>query len=234
MTIDLARRRKAVARWHRRFAVFIALWLVVLAASGLLVNHAHDWGLDRTPLPTSLQRWLYGIENNGEDFCNTIGSAGVECAGLFARLSLPNSALLLGEDNLFLLDESGQLVEKLAVSYFGLGPLHAGFSEGPRIYLRDARKTVITDIELVDHADLESPAVEALNGRDWQVRGETTKAITWERFLLDLHAARFLGPLAKTFTDLMAALILVLAVSGVWLYRLKRKANGNGNSNGSL
>jgi uncharacterized iron-regulated membrane protein len=43
-----------------------------------------------------------------------------------------------------------------------------------------------------------------------------------------MHAARFLGPLAKIFTDLVAGLILVMAVSGIWLYRLKRNGNGNG------
>ena len=46
--------------------------------------------------------------------------------------------------------------------------------------------------------------------------------ISWERLLLDLHAARFLGPLAGLFSDLMALLIVVLAVTGYWTYRLTR------------
>jgi hypothetical protein len=50
--------------------------------------------------------------------------------------------------------------------------------------------------------------------------------VSWERFLLDLHAARFLGPLAVWFNDLAAVLILVLAMSGAWLGRLKRRASG--------
>jgi uncharacterized iron-regulated membrane protein len=43
--------------------------------------------------------------------------------------------------------------------------------------------------------------------------------------LLDIHAARFLGPAARVFNDLMAALILILAISGLWLYSAKRKSN---------
>jgi hypothetical protein len=197
-----------------------------------LVNHAHDWGLDRKPLAHSLQRLVYGFESNGEDFCGTVVSPEIDCAGVFARLALPVGALLLAKDSLFLIDQSGQLVEKLASSHLGLGNLQAGFRDGSRVYLRDAQKTVLTDAELMNQVVLDSQAAEALNGRDWQARGETTEAITWERFLLDLHAARFLGPLAKAFNDLMAGLILILAVSGAWLYRLKRKANGNGNGNG--
>jgi hypothetical protein len=228
MTIDKARRRQAVARWHRGFAVFISLWLMVLALSGVLVNHAHDWGLDRRPLTASLQRLVYGFETDGEDFCSTVVGPGMDCVEVFARLPLPMGELLLGEDSLFLLDHSGQLVEKLASGHLGLGDLQAGFRDGSRVYLRDAQQTVLTDAELMNQVVLDSQAVEALNDRDWQVRGETTEAITWERFLLDMHAARFLGPLAKVFNDLMAGLILILAVSGSWLYRLKRKANGNG------
>ena len=229
MTVDKARRRKSVARWHRRFAVFLSLWLVVLAASGVLINHAHDWGLDRKPLSASLQRWVYGIETSDVNFCDTAMTAGLDCSGVFARLPLPMGALLLGKDSLFLLDPSGKLIEKLSVAQFGLGNLQAGFRDGSQIYLRDIHKTVLTDAELIDHVVLDSRAEEALSGRNWQVRGQAAENITWERLILDLHAARFLGPLAKIFTDLMAGLILILAVSGIWLYRLKRNGNGNGN-----
>jgi uncharacterized iron-regulated membrane protein len=45
--------------------------------------------------------------------------------------------------------------------------------------------------------------------------------ITWERFFLDLHAARFLGSFSRVFNDLMAGLILLLALSGFWLHRMK-------------
>lgn len=214
-----------MARWHRRFAVLISIWLVILAGSGVLINHAHDWGLDQDPLSAPLQRWVYGINQQGEEFCNTTAGTGIDCAGVFARLPLPMGALLLSEASLFLLDDSGQLIEKLGVNNLGLGRLQAGLSEGSRIYLRDDQKTVFTDTELMEREVLDAGAAEALNSRDWQVRAGTSAAITWERFLLDLHAARFLGPLAKPLNDLMAGLILLLAFSGLWLYRLKRKSS---------
>jgi uncharacterized iron-regulated membrane protein len=228
MTVDKARRRKAVARWHRRFALFLSLWLLVLAASGVLINHAHDWGLDHKRLSAPLQRWLYGIEISDKDFCDRAITADLDCSEIFAHLPLPMGALLLGKDYLFLLDQSGQVVEKLAVGQFGLGSLQAGFRDSSRIYLRDMHKTVLTDADLIDHVELDSQAAGALSGRNWQEVGQATENITWERFLLDMHAARFLGPLAKIFTDLVAGLILVMAVSGIWLYRLKRNGNGNG------
>jgi hypothetical protein len=222
VTIDQARRLKSLARWHRRIALVVCVWVGVLAASGLLINHAHDWGLDRSPLAASMQRLLYGIERDGEDFCGRAATLGPDCAAVFAGLSTPAGELLLGATELFLIDERGRLVEQLAAAQLGLGDLEAGLIEGSDLYLRDARQVVRTDAELLDWQVLDSAAAAALEGRDWQVRGGGGATISWERFLLDLHAARFLGPLAKTFTDLMGGLILLLALSGLWLWWLKR------------
>ncbi len=230
MTIDQASRRKAMARWHRRLALFIAVWLVVLAVSGMLINHAHDLGLDRTPLPGPLQGVVYGIESSGDDFCGALGSEGVDCAGVFASLRLPKGSLLLSRESLFLVNDSGQLIEKMITSQLGLGSLRAGFSDGSRVYLRDGQNTVLTDADLMDAVVLDARAAQALDGRDWRVQGQAMDSISWERLLLDLHAARFLGSFATWFNDLMAGLILVLALSGVWLFRLKRNGCGNGQS----
>lgn len=228
MTIDQARFRKSVARWHRRLAIVVAAWLIALAASGVLINHANDLGLDRVALSPSLQQWVYGTGQTREDYCSEPVSENVDCAGLFAKLQLSTGALLLGPDSLVLLDRAGQLVEILTASHLGLGRLQAGLYDGSRVYLRDAERTVQIDTELMEAEPLDTGAAEALNNQDWQIRGEASDAVSWERLLLDLHAARFLGAFARWFNDLMAGLILVLALSGIWLYRLKKNANGNG------
>lgn len=230
MTIDQAKRRQSLARWHRRLALFIAAWLVVLAASGMVINHAHDFGLDRSPLPGFLQRLVYGIEAPGESPCSPEEARAVDCNGIFARLSLPAGSLLLSRDALFLLDDSGRLIEKLIAGQLGLGRLQAGLLDGPRIYLRDDQHTVQTDADLMEADVLGPEAAGALDGRDWQVHVGSADTVSWERLLLDLHAARFLGPVARWFNDLMGVLILVLALSGIWLFRHKPRANGNGSN----
>ena len=126
---------------------------------------------------------------------------------------------------MFLVDERGALVEKLATAQLGLGELEAGLVDGSDLYLRDAQQVVRTDAELLDWQALDAAAIAQLEARSWQLRGRSGEAMSWERFLLDLHAARFLGPLAVWFNDLAAGLILLLAVTGAWLGRVKRKAN---------
>ena len=95
MTADQAKRMRFMARWHRRVAVFVMAWLAVLAATGIVINHAGDWGLDREPLAQPLQRWVYGIQGGHENFCATAPATGNECSAVFARLELPDGELLL-------------------------------------------------------------------------------------------------------------------------------------------
>jgi len=223
MTINGLRRLQFLARWHRRIALLACIWLVALAATGLLINHANDWGLDRSPLSASLQRLVYGIEPASSDFCGHVIALGADCNGVFGRLALPSGELLLAPDRLHLLDSTGQLIESLPVSRLGLDSLEGGRREGDWIYLRSREQTVRIDPDLVDWQVQDPESAAALSSESWQVPPAANEPITWERFLLDLHAARFLGPLAKTFTDLMAGLILLLAFSGAWLWWLKRR-----------
>lgn len=216
---------RAMARWHRRVALFVMAWLAVLAATGILVNHANDWGLDSRPLAEPLQRWVYGIENVGQDFCATAPAELTDCGSIFGSLDVPGGELLLAEHSIILLAADGSLVEKLPAGQTGLQRLDAAYAEGDAVYLRDAGHTVLTTPDLLDFEPVDAEGAGHLERADWQVN-DRLAAITWERLLLDLHAARFLGSFAKAFNDIVGGLILLLAVTGFWLHRIKAKTNG--------
>jgi hypothetical protein len=217
---------RTLARWHRRLATFVVAWLVLLAISGLLINHAPGWGLDRKPLAGTLQRTIYGIEPSGAPFCETAPATGDGCGDIFAALPMESGSLLLSDYSLYLLDADGSLLEKLPVALTGLSVLEAGLQENETVFLRGGGAIVQSGPDLVEFRQLASPEVAALGHRPWQGKAINDRGVSWERFLLDLHAARFLGPLAVWFNDLAAVLILVLAMSGAWLGRLKRRASG--------
>ncbi len=215
-----------MARWHRRVALFVMAWLAVLAATGIVINHAGDWGLDRKPLAQPLQHWVYGIQRGHENFCATAPATGRECSAVFARLELPDGELLLAAHSLYLLDAVGRLVEKLPAGQTGIDRLEAGFTLSGAVYLGGGNKTVRTGPDLFDFEMLSPEAERELAGADWQRDQSTAAGVTWERLLLDLHAARFLGPFARAFNDIVGGLILLLAVSGFWLHRIKARTNG--------
>lgn len=232
MTLGQARRRKWIARWHRRIALVICLWLVVLAVSGVVINHANDWGLDSRPLPAALQSWFYGIEpaTAQQVDCVSPDLAPVDCRAVFASLAVQGGRLLVSAQRLYLLDEDGALVEAVSAATLGLGQLQSVRAENDRVWLSDGRQIVASDSGLLEPGELTPQQARALPDTGWQRAAEGAEAISWERFVLDLHAARFLGPLAKGFNDLAAILILLLAISGVWLYFKKRGGNGAGKS----
>ena len=225
MTINEARRLKAVARWHRRIALVVMAWLAFLALTGITVNHANGWGLDRARLAAPLQRLVYGIETSTPAWCEDFPQAGDECARVFAGFEMPFGRLLVADSSLLLLDGEGSLVERLPAAMTGLTTIDAALANENAVFLRGGDRVVRADSDLVEFEQVVDdggfPGEPA-----WQERPKSAAGVTWERFVLDLHAARFLGPLATWFNDLMAALILLLAASGAWLHRLKRNGNG--------
>ena len=131
--------------------------------------------------------------------------------------------MLLGATQLLLLDDQGRVLETLPAGHLGLNGVERGLRRGDTLYLSDGLRTVRSDTDLLDYEVLDAATAGALDDAPWQRRGAPAASITWERLLLDLHAARFLGPAARWANDLMAGLILVLVVSGAWLYRAKRR-----------
>ena len=226
MTINQARKLQRLVRWHRRIALLVMLWLAWLAATGILVNHAHDWGLDERPLPAALQQWVYGIGQAPEVNCDGLAIEPVRCSRSFARLELPFGAALLASHDIYLFDESGTLLEQLPVSQAGLSRLDAGKVVGSQVLLKGPEGTVAAGEDWLDFTLLDGEAAVTGAAYAWQVRHAELDSVNWERLVLDLHAARFLGPFAKGFTDLMAILILLLAASGAWLHRVRKNANG--------
>lgn len=225
MTIDQARRLQAVARWHRRCALFVLLWLALLATSGIFINHANDWGLDRKALWPALQSWIYGVEPADSRFCDGIQLPDIECFTIFDRLELPGGALLLEPHSLYLVDPRGEILEQVPVSQLGLVSLEAGKTIGDQVFLRGAGQSIVTDPDLLDIRQATASELDSVQAYPWRKAESETVQITWERFFLDFHAARFLGSFSQLFNDLVAGLILLLALSGLLLHKTKgRKA----------
>lgn len=221
MTVDQARKLQAVARWHRRCAVLVMLWLALLAASGIFINHAHDWGLDRKALWQPAQELIYGIAPPDPGSCEGIELPAETCAVISARIDLPAGSLLLQREAVYLVDTDGMVLEQLGVSHLGLAALEAGKAAGGLVYFQGPEQTVVTDTDLLDIRSPSAGEMESARAYPWQKLDHVTAQITWERFFLDLHAARFLGSFSRAFNDLMAGLILLLALSGLWLHRMK-------------
>lgn len=227
-------------RWHRRIGVAVALFLLLLAVTGILLNHSHDIGLDRKPLENSWLRAHYGLESAGTASAARHELAGralrvrdgqlwlgeellTDCAHLVGVMESREQVLVVCPDRLVLLTPDGQLIDQ-ADSLRGIPSGLSGVSsDGDTILLKTADSSLGVNL-----ADLSVHPVQAGPDVVWQepvtaMPAAPVDAITWERVMLDLHSGRLFGSFGVWLVDLTGIATIVLALSGVWLFFRRRR-----------
>lgn len=234
---------RALARSHRWLGLGAALFMLWLAVTGVLVNHAEDFGL---PHQTVRSQWLLDAYNIGappitaahrvgerwlaqaerslyldDRFVTTLGDdeqliGAVAAGGLYVAAT---GALLR------LVDDTGALVETV-------GPAHGlpeelrqvGITARGQLVVRARDGLFVADpVELSwqrrtlparwSVAEPAPAAVQAAIERDAR-----TRVLSREQLVRDLHSGRFFGLWAKWLADLLALALITLSITGVWLW----------------
>lgn len=226
-------------KWHRTGGVAAALFVILLSVTGILLNHGNDLALDRTSIPKS---WLglYGIDiqspETGYSSANQwavfmqeqlyLGGQSIgECSkSLVGMVKIEQQLFAACERNLYLMTASGGLIESDTFDDDRL--LKVGVN-GHEVFIKGAKNLYRFD---PDEFEFSQVLAADVTGVDWsaseplpEVVAENAynaldiSEITWERFLLDLHSGRLFGNLSVWFVDLIGVVIIILALSGVWL-----------------
>jgi hypothetical protein len=240
-------KQRAVFVWHRRAGVLAALFILLLAVSGLLLNHSPALGLDKQPLQSNFLLDWYGVAPPHKP--SSFNAADVVISQLDDQLFIDGRPLwqttqpLLGvaandmlivlafEHELLLFTFEGELVERISDLPAGLAAISAiGNDTYGNISLRHNQQIVIADKELIDwHEATENSILhwsQPLSGTS--AYDETIQAnfrpldLTYERLLLDLHSGRLLGDWGPYLMDGAAAAMILLALSGLWRWRKSR------------
>ncbi len=230
--------RLALLIWHRRIGIVVALGVVMLAATGILLNHGHRLGLDQRPLT---QRWLldwYGIRlppvtayATGHGWLMEAGQRlfldarpVAPCEALSGAVQWRDWLVAACTSELLLLDLQGQLVERIDPSYGLPVPVTGLALHQQQLYLQQRQQWYRAGAELLafDPADASYSAVPAgqpppeLAAQAQQLAAGG--GISWERVLLDFHSGRLFGGAGVWVVDALAALMTVLALSGAWVW----------------
>jgi hypothetical protein len=223
-----------------------AFFVVLLALTGLLVNHADDLGLDSSYFSNpALLNW-YGIHAptgithyrtatltvagiSGQLYVNQLPQPDIS-GELVGAADYSDTVVVALSNQLLLYTPQGELIERLDNSTGVPAGIEAiGVSKDHHLVVHTASGNYTTN---TDFLAWESSTIlhvawstasepgnlerEALNAA-WRGTG-----LSAERILLDLHSGRILGNWGVYLMDGAAMLFLLLAASGIWLWSRRR------------
>jgi hypothetical protein len=240
-----ARLRLWLRRFHRWLGVALVFFVLLLAVSGIALNHAEDWGLDRRYLGWSWLLDAYGIEApppsasfaDGSHRATLLGGHlyfnGADVAQDVAALSglavLDPLVLVGSSDRAYILTTAGEFVQSIdlaaelpaAAARIGSMDGVAVIESGGSLYRSDPDITIFEPWDEGPHDDVQwssetQPDAAELEALQNLYRG---RGLTVERVLADLHSGRILAVAGPLLMDLVAVFMIILSVSGLIMWR---------------
>jgi len=223
-------------RWHRRLGITSALFVLLLVITGILLNHGHEFGLDRAPLENRWLRQHYGLaaEPAGLTYPLPGGELAVRsgrlhlggkelggCAQLVGVIEQAGQVLAACSDRLLLLTLDGELIDQADAMRGVPDGLSAVLAQDEKILLRRGESRFSVDL-----SDLSVTPLGGAEEAGWPSPPPAASAagddLDWERVVLDLHSGRLFGRGGVWLMDAMAGLFAVLAISGLVMARRRR------------
>ena len=231
---------RLLRRWHRQIGLLAASFFVFITLSGLLLNHGDTFELDSARLGTPWLMAWYGLKpvvpDQGFQQEGLLFSAQGDTWILDQRKLKPGHGDPLGavrtagqlwiatSDEIDLFDADGRLVDKIERDLLPGTPIR-------RIGSRDGQLLAKIGSEVFVTTDGIAWARLASDARTtWSRRQPLTEAqrkalapffapsLPLQRIVADLHSGRIFGPYGVLLVDALAAALLLLAGSGLWMY----------------
>jgi hypothetical protein len=233
--------------WHRRFGLVALLLLIVLAITGIALNHTEELELDHKIVANEWILDWYGLNPKGKAISYVINDKmritqwgdklfyndnllmDSQVTLLGAATSGKNILVVAFANNLLLLDANGELIEQTSPGFMPivkLGNLDKQVvveTQGGKLYQAD--KDIVSWQEIADAKVLWSQPVDLpvywqqRIKRNWRGNG-----LTAERVILDLHSGRIFNARWGVYImDTSAMIMLLLGFSGSWIWWSRRR-----------
>lgn len=231
--------------WHRRAGLVAMVLVIILAITGVMLNHTESLQLDETYVESSVVLNWYGLEPEGEIVSYAIREHTVTTwdRQLFfdnrpvARTTRPLRGAVWAEQlviaafdtEIYLLTHEGKLVERM--------PTSQSFSNIQRLGLKYKRPVIETGDPLYYMADEHILDWDVIidEGIEWSVKTRLNESqidelrhafrgngLSMERVILDLHSGRIFGHYGIYLMDAAAIALLWLSFSGLWVWWRRR------------
>jgi hypothetical protein len=233
--------KHTVFLWHRRAGLTAIVFVIVLAITGIALNHTDALKLDERYIDSAFLLGWYGLEPEGEAISYDVGEhvitvldhqvffntypVTITTQAFHGAVGTAQLIVLAFDTELLLLTADGELVERM--------PTGQGFSEiqrigikyqrpvietaGPRYYMADEH---MLDWDVIINEDIAWAQQITLDQTKMAVLLESFRGrgLTLERVMLDLHSGRIFGAYGIYLMDAAAVALLWLSLSGLWVW----------------
>jgi hypothetical protein len=237
--------KHTVFLWHRRIGLVAIILVIILAITGITLNHTESLNLDEHYVDSSLLLGWYGLEPEGEAISYDVGEHVItvldhqvffnsypvsKTEQVFHGAVRAEQLIVLAFDTeLLLLTPDGKFVERM--------PTGHGFSNIQRIGVKYQRPVIettepyyymadehILDWDVITNEGIEWARETTLNDSQRDVLFESFRGrgLTMERVILDLHSGRLFGEYGIYVMDAAAVALLWLCSSGLWVWWQRR------------
>lgn len=234
-----------LAKLHRYIGIFSALFIIYFAATGLFLNHSHDLALDKQSVQHEKVLGWYNIDRPNDMIAYPVDQHWITQwqeylyfdskaiarthYNLIGAIATNTFIVIAMQEQIWLVTIDGELVEKITSPSEKLGDLkHIGIHQD-HIVLETATDRYMADKDLISWQSFHDghvnwSAQQTLPAEVGSAIFAQTHSITRERLLLDLHSGRFFGTPGVIFVDLIAIMLIVLAITGtiIWYRRSRR------------
>lgn len=235
--------------WHRYMGVTAALFVLIIAVTGVLLNHTEDFQFDSHHVKSSWILDWYGIKAPAQLQSFHANGNHITLMGdhlylnrreiegnyyrLVGALYLPDMYVVAVSDSILLLTEEGDIVEQLhAEDGVPAGINAIGTDNNRRLVTAGSHDYYEADRDFLKWQRRESGGESTIWAEARQPDSLLTaslqahyreEVLPVERVLLDLHSGRFFGRAGPWFFDFAALLMILLALSGTWIWLRRRR-----------
>jgi len=236
--------------WHRYIGISAALFLLVLAVTGLFLNHTTDLRMDRNFISNEqLLNW-YDIEPPQrtlsyatpqhhatlvEDklYLNEQSIPG-HFESLAGVIELEDIIIIAVDKQLLLLTPNGEVIERIN-NVNGQRALLGAIGKISNNIVIQTDDFFITDLDFsvwkkaskqeILNIEWSYPTRLSRKLRQQLKHDYRSNILTLERVMLDLHSGRIMGNIGVYLMDAAAVILILLALSGcfIWLQQLRKR-----------
>lgn len=231
-----------IQKWHKKFGVFVTLFVIFLVTSGIAINHSEQLALNKNYIQSKWLLDLYQINPTKEPVGFQVNNAWATQVGervYFNKLEVAkDSERLVGiihvndiytvayDGQLKLLTAQGETIEHLAgTDGVPAGMKEIGHDDNGDVVIKAAHGYYHVNLDALEwkeydylDANWSKPSRIPETLGDALLQQYRGSGLSIERVLLDLHSGRILGAWGVYFVDFIAILMLVLSCTGVWMW----------------